>query len=327
MLYEYFKFKITAPAIADQYFSKYLFLKNVNNFSDYILGTELFEKSFKINNPVYYPALYDKYTFSLFFRQKGLNVLKTYAYNDGAVFSSEHKITLLNSPDEFYDYLNNLRDGEKKLDKLIIKKNRDSWGGKNIFKVDLNLDINIIKEIYQKVIQSSYIVQDLIIQHPGMSKINPHSVNTLRFTTYNNKKEIRLLPTLLRSASRKTFIDNISSGGGYVGVNDTTGTLKEYFYTSIDLGKGEIYTKHPQTDLVFEGYEVPFFKESLKLALDAAHAIPEAAIVGWDIAIEESGPVLIEGNIYPDLLILEVLVNGAKNDLVFMELIDEIKRL
>ncbi|HKK63146.1 MAG TPA: sugar-transfer associated ATP-grasp domain-containing protein [Bacteroidales bacterium] len=327
ILYEYIKFKLTAPVIADQYFSKYLFIKGVRNYNDYLLGTKLFEKSYKINNENYFPALFDKYNFSLYFRQKGLNALETFAHNERSVFFSKNKISILHNPDEFFNFLRNLKDGGIKADKFIIKKTRDSWGGKNIFKIDLNNDINSIKEVYEKISQSSYIIQRLIVQHQGMSAVNPYSVNTLRFTTYNNKKEIRLLPTLLRSASEETFIDNISSGGGYVGLDDASGTLKEKYYTSIDHGKGEIYSKHPQTNILFKGHKIPFFKESKKLALDAAHAIPEATIVGWDIAVEESGPVLIEGNIYPDLLILEVLANGAKNDPVFMELIEEIRKL
>ena len=35
------------------------------------------------------------------------------------------------------------------------------------------------------------------------------------------------------------------------------------------------------------------------MALEAALIVPEVRYVGWDIAITENGPVIMEGNEYP----------------------------
>ena len=52
----------------------------------------------------------------------------------------------------------------------------------------------------------------------------------------------------------------------------------------------------PGTDRSFLGFELPHWPAVKDLALRAAAAFPWARAIGWDIAITESGPVLLEGN-------------------------------
>jgi putative polysaccharide biosynthesis protein len=52
----------------------------------------------------------------------------------------------------------------------------------------------------------------------------------------------------------------------------------------------------PGTDRPFTGFELPDWPEVKDLALRAAAAFPWARAIGWDIAITDNGPVLIEGN-------------------------------
>ncbi len=52
----------------------------------------------------------------------------------------------------------------------------------------------------------------------------------------------------------------------------------------------------PGTNSSFVGFHLPYWAEVKDLALRAAAAFPWARAIGWDIAISEQGPVLIEGN-------------------------------
>jgi hypothetical protein len=52
----------------------------------------------------------------------------------------------------------------------------------------------------------------------------------------------------------------------------------------------------PGTDKRFVGFELPHWPEIRKLALQAATVFPWARSIGWDIALSDRGPVLIEGN-------------------------------
>jgi hypothetical protein len=52
----------------------------------------------------------------------------------------------------------------------------------------------------------------------------------------------------------------------------------------------------PGTDRSFVGFQLPHWDRVKEIALQAAAVFPWARAIGWDIAISDTGPVLIEGN-------------------------------
>ena len=60
-----------------------------------------------------------------------------------------------------------------------------------------------------------------------------------------------------------------------------------------------VYEEHPIAKIKFDTVKVPFVKEAYEMALEAALVVPEVRYVGWDIAITDNGPVIMEGNEYP----------------------------
>ena len=97
-------------------------------------------------------------------------------------------------------------------------------------------------------------------------------------------------------STKNLHVDNISSGGCQVGIWLNTGTLKKVGYSSYRSSGTKVYTKHPVTGVVFEDFKIPFFNEAKELIIRTASYMPGLRLVGWDIAIGESGPILIEGN-------------------------------
>jgi Sugar-transfer associated ATP-grasp len=63
---------------------------------------------------------------------------------------------------------------------------------------------------------------------------------------------------------------------------------------------------HPDTDVPLLGFAVPGWSEVVKLAVRAHQAFSTLHFVGWDIAVLQSGPVLVEGNEgwNPDVVVL-----------------------
>jgi hypothetical protein len=62
------------------------------------------------------------------------------------------------------------------------------------------------------------------------------------------------------------------------------------------------FDRHPITDAPVTGRIVPFWRELMILAMQAHDLVPERVIVGWDFAITDTGPVLLEGNNFTDVL-------------------------
>jgi hypothetical protein len=65
------------------------------------------------------------------------------------------------------------------------------------------------------------------------------------------------------------------------------------------------YDRHPVTDAVVAGRVIPFWDEIKALAERAHAACHDRFIIGWDIACTPEGPVVLEGNSYPDVEFLQ----------------------
>jgi hypothetical protein len=137
-------------------------------------------------------------------------------------------------------------------------------------------------------------VEEYIIQHKDLMRLAPSAINTLRIVTQlNNNNEVDILSTLLR-ISINSAIDNWSAGNIAAPINPTTGII-ECPACYKDITKPDEYY-HPITGVEIVGFKIPYWKESLQLAKDAALFNKNNRSIGWDIAITDNGPDLIEGN-------------------------------
>ncbi|NLY37550.1 MAG: hypothetical protein GX046_10030 [Tissierellia bacterium] len=145
------------------------------------------------------------------------------------------------------------------------------------------------------------LIEEFIQQHPDVNKLYPKSVNSLRVTTILDKdNEVHFLPTILRMGGENMEIDNVSSGGVYVQV-DQTGRISSHGFKEdgkFDLDGGHIVESHPSTGTRFLGYQLPHTDKAFALAKELAVKVPEYRYIGWDIALTESGVDLIELNTY-----------------------------
>lgn len=178
-------------------------------------------------------------------------------------------------------------------DSVIVKPALDA-GGSGIEK----LSSEKAKTLYHKLIQEKkVIVEEVLIQHPEMNKINPSSVNTLRTCTcIDQEGKIKVLYMVLRIGRKDAFVDNMCAGGLFTRLS-MDGRITHPCYSA--QGFGTIYTHHPDTNLPFIGIQLPMIDEVKDFAIQLAQKNPDARYVGWDIAITPDGPVVIEGNERP----------------------------
>lgn len=140
-----------------------------------------------------------------------------------------------------------------------------------------------------------YLIQEVVRQHDEMKALHPSSLNTLRLVTVKSLKDgaVHLLPSILRIGTGDSIVDNTSRGGIAVGIDIERGTLKKYGFYKPEFGLKT--TVHPDSNITFEGYKIPFFNEAKEMALKF-HSLINVHSVGWDVAITPDGPVFIEGN-------------------------------
>jgi hypothetical protein len=154
-----------------------------------------------------------------------------------------------------------------------------------------------MEEIFSEVHKSEFLFQETVKQHPELNLLNDSCLNTIRIDTFiDSEGKIDIISAYLRLGINNCNVDNISSGGCGVGIDLKTGKLKKYGYGLVQTCGAEIFTEHPVSKTRFENFSLPFFDQVKELVIKAASLVPVLRLVGWDVAIGESGPFLIEGN-------------------------------
>ena len=178
----------------------------------------------------------------------------------------------------------------------IFAKPADSCSGKGIyrnFKVNEDADLH---ELYEYLKSEKLYVEDTILQHPEMSRLNPTSINTVRVTTVLDKDNIpHVMYAILRIGMEGMSVDNVGSGGIYT-VLSKEGVIDHPCWSDKTIST---YVNHPSSGMKLTGFQIPYFEEVLELCRKAAKVEPHVRYVGWDIAITENGPVIVEGNPLP----------------------------
>ncbi len=137
-------------------------------------------------------------------------------------------------------------------------------------------------------------VESFIQQHPDLQALSPSGVNTVRiFTLIDGKGAYRVLGCRLR-ISVNCAVDNLAAGNLAAPIDEQTGLINGPGVYSDITRKPE--TVHPVTGVSIEGFQVPFWRETLEMIEKASRLHPQNRSIGWDVAIMSEGPGLIEGN-------------------------------
>ena len=199
------------------------------------------------------------------------------------------------------------------LDKnpVFMSKPYDGLGGADVEKMRAE-DIKDRKAYYDYAAENRIFFEELVKQHPQMNELCSTSVNTMRMMTLNDNGTPRLLWAGLRVGNGINAVDNFHAEGMAVKIDLETGKL---------VGKAinkenEIFEAHPTTGVVFHGFQIPCFAEAKELVLKAALESDKIKMVGWDVAISENGPLIIEGNRRPGFDLVQVLDGRGRMDIV-----------
>lgn len=156
-------------------------------------------------------------------------------------------------------------------------------------------------------INGDLVIQEGVKQSETLAKLNADSVNTLRvLSLLHSDGNCKILSTLLRMGLKGTKVDNASSGGISIGVQDD-GRLNDFAYSNVGIR----YYEHPTSHISFNNVIIPNF-EGVKKAVKILHPkFPHFRMISWDIAMNEHNkPVLIEANFCDGELDFHQLNNG-----------------
>lgn len=230
--------------------------------------------------------------------------------------NSEDSINILKNKVEFNNYYKKfigrdwLYSKDMVIEDLILFMKKHEYAiikpmagleGDGVRLVRFGADVNVTK-VFEELRTSDVLIEERIVQHPNMIFGNK-SVNTIRvYTLYNSETDkVTLLKTVVRVGIGESIVDNSHSGGCAYEIDKTLG----YVISPSYCANGLITYIHPGTDICMLGRKIPYWKEALVMCDQAARMLPTCRLIGWDVAITEKGPLLIEGNHTPDLDMIE----------------------
>jgi hypothetical protein len=204
----------------------------------------------------------------------------------------------------------------------FILKNIALEAGEGVFlcrivgrKVDINGEIKDWGD-FKKILKSKiWVLQKQYSSHKVFNKFNSSALNTTRIVTILNGQEPEYLCGFQGFATKNAQIDTWSHGSVYVGIDIVNECLREYGFTSISDNRPGILTAHPDSGVLFKDCRVPFLKEAVDLCIRAHKILYFNFIIGWDVAITDEGPLIVEANEKPGMNVAQCVSGGLKRNI------------
>lgn len=198
------------------------------------------------------------------------------------------------TPERFRAFLEGRRE-------IMVKPAAES-GGKGVEKLNVK-DFPSLDTLYRTLQEKQIgVVEEVIVQHPEMSRLNRSSLNTLRVVTIVNRTGPHIVYAHVRIGNHGRPVDNLHSGGMFAPIDLDTGKIQ---YPAYDKDR-ITYEVHPDTGTRIQGFQIPFWEETKALCLKAATVVPQMKYIGWDVGVTENGPLFVEGNDMPGYDILQM---------------------
>ena len=177
----------------------------------------------------------------------------------------------------------------------FMAKPVDGGCGHGIEKINVE-NYSSLDEVYSKLteVNKNFELEEIIKQHPEVSKIYPDAINTVRVVTILKDGVPHVICAYFRIGNGK-FVDNFNSGGMVAPVNELTGEVMD---RAIDKKKN-LYETHPQTGARIKGFKFPYWNEAIEMCKKAAKVVPQMGYIGWDVCFTPDGPIFVEGNEFP----------------------------
>lgn len=215
-----------------------------------------------------------------------------------------------------------LLDDCKQTGHVIFKPSIGTVGGKGI--AFWNSAKNTVEQL-EDIINGykNAIVQEVVKQSPTLALLHPSSLQTVRIMTMYSAGETKIVSVVLRMGRGNALVDNVSAGGIAVGI-DEKGKMRKYAF---DVN-GNRFEKHPTTNVVFDGIQIPGFDKCCEMVKFLAPRLGRTQrLISWDLSIDSNeSPVLIEANLTYGQLDFHQMCNGPLFKDKIVDVLEQIEK-
>ena len=162
----------------------------------------------------------------------------------------------------------------------VFAKPVDDFGGHNMSRIIVSKEKDI-QSLYNSLYsKKQFLIEDTIIQHKELQRINPYAVNSFRIVTLLKDGKVHILNNALRINIDDTV--SIGCSDAFCKLNED-GTQKTFFIDDTTA----VHKIHPLTGEDLTNIKIPFVHEAFEIVKKAALVVPEIRYIGWDVAFTE----------------------------------------
>jgi hypothetical protein len=193
-------------------------------------------------------------------------------------------------------------DGTQSIGALALRRLRTDSNGVEIFDGRV-IRLDDLTAQISKHYADGYLFQRLITPHNAIRAICGERLATIRVLTLRTGSEA---PQVLRACWKIPVGNNVAdnywrTGNLLAKLDKNTGEVKRVISgTGVDLAA---HSHHPDTGASLIGFRLPHWDAVVTTALEAARVMEQAPLIGWDIAVLDDGPVIVEMNERPDFIL------------------------
>lgn len=155
---------------------------------------------------------------------------------------------------------------------------------------------------------SGYLLQSVATNHPEIAELCGPTLATFRIYVITDDRGARIDRLSWKIPGPDSPADNFyREGNFYADVDPETGIVRRTL-----RGEGrrlEIFDHNPNNGKRMAGFQVPHFKQLCETVVRGAALFPGARYQGWDAAVANDGPLIVEAN-YGAALVLGQLSMG-----------------
>lgn len=143
-----------------------------------------------------------------------------------------------------------------------------------------------------------YLLQPRVRPHSRLMPLMPGTgLGTVRvFTFVDSNGDVAIPAANLKIPAPGADSDSLLRGPLVAPVDMTSGRLGNAVGATAERPVVDVVMRHPETSVAFDGFQLPKWAEVRDLVTRGARAFAKLPALGWDVAIAEDGPILIETN-------------------------------
>lgn len=289
---------------ADEYY-EFEFEKRSKEFRDSFLG--LNEQRFYLDylNPVkYYSLARNKYLAHKMLENTGVRKSELYCYY-------QPEARYICSDESASDLSGVLGMLKGKNVRSCVVKTTESSHGDNVWvikAIDYHDDDAVLTRFDGERLKLStllghdaLIFESVVRQTKQFASFNESSINTVRFmTTLYPDGSVRVIADFLKIGRAGSCVDNAGSGGNVDATIDIDSGEIKYAIQFDGWRKIKEIEKHPDSGTQLNGVVIENWQAIKEEVVKFQQAFPYCKAAGWDIAITDDGPVVIEVNDFWD---------------------------